>query len=191
MFKKDIGFPMGIDPAPFWANLFLYFFESKHVQNVISKKSTRAYKYHANSQFIDDLCPINDDDELSKFFKCIYTGELELKLEYSETHGPFLDLEIKIEDGIFVYKLFDKRVKFQFFIVCMTLFESNILSTIFYGSVFSEFLRIVRCLLKLEHFLPKASELSSRMLSQGVNQRCLDKQILVYKICDEKCFYHQ
>ena len=26
--KQDIGIPMGIDPAPFWANLFLYFFES-------------------------------------------------------------------------------------------------------------------------------------------------------------------
>ena len=49
VFKQDFGIPMGINPAPFWANWFLYFFESKHVQNLISKKSTRAYKYHASS----------------------------------------------------------------------------------------------------------------------------------------------
>ena len=44
--------------------------------------------------------------------------------------------------------------------------------------LFSEFLRIDRCALKLEHFLPRASELYSRMLSQGANQSCINKQIL-------------
>ena len=59
----------------------------------------------ATSQFIDDLCAINNDDEFSKSFKCIYPGELELKLEQSGTHVTFLDLDIKTEKGIFVYKL--------------------------------------------------------------------------------------
>ena len=50
VFKQDIEISIGIDPAPFWANLFLYFFESKHVQNIFSQKSSiRAYKYHATS----------------------------------------------------------------------------------------------------------------------------------------------
>ena len=105
--------------------------ESKHVQNVISKKSTATYKYHATSRFIDDLCAINDDDEISKSFKYIYSGELELKLEHSGTHATYLDLDIKTEDGMFVYKVFDKREKFLFFIVYMPHFESNISSTIF------------------------------------------------------------
>ena len=105
--------------------------ESKHVQNVISKKSTTTYKYHATSRFIDDLCAINDDDEISKSFKYIYSGELELKLEHSGTHATYLDLDIKTEDGMFVYKVFDKREKFLFFIVYMSHFESNISSTIF------------------------------------------------------------
>ena len=42
VFKQDIGIAVGIDRAPFWTNMFLYFFESKHVQNLISIKSTRA-----------------------------------------------------------------------------------------------------------------------------------------------------
>ena len=169
---------MGIDQAPFWTNLFLYLFESKHLQNLISKKSTGAYKYHATSRFIDDLCAINDDDEFSKPFKYIYPGELERKQEHSGTHATFLDLDIQIEDGLFVYKFFDKRDKFPFFIVRMPHFQSNIPSTIFYGSIFSEFLRIARCTLKQKHFLPRAPKLLSRVLSQGTNQSCISKQIL-------------
>ena len=68
MLKQDIRIPKRIDPAPFWANLFLYFTKSKHVQNHISKKPTRAYKYHATSRFIDDICAINDNGEFSESF---------------------------------------------------------------------------------------------------------------------------
>ena len=48
LFEQDIGITMGIDPAPFWENLFLFFY-FKLVQNLISKNSTRAYEYHATS----------------------------------------------------------------------------------------------------------------------------------------------
>ena len=41
-----------------------------------------------------------------------YPGELETKLEQSGGHACFLDLVIKIEDGVFAYKLFDKRDTF-------------------------------------------------------------------------------
>ena len=119
--------PYGHWPCSFLNKSVSLFFESKHAQNHISKKSTRAYKYHG---FIDDLCAINDDEKSSKSFKWIYPGELVLKLEHSETHATFLDLHIKIGDGIFADKLFDRREKFQFFIVHMPHCESNILSNL-------------------------------------------------------------
>ena len=56
--------------------------------------------------------------------------------------------------------------------------QSNIPSTIFYGSVFSEFLRIARCTLKLKDFVPRAVELYARMTSQGANKASINKQIL-------------
>ena len=177
VFKQDIGIPMGIDPAPYWANLFLYFFESKHVQQLVSKGSKRAYKYHGTSRFIDDLCAINDGNEFSKSYKNIYPKELELKLEHHGKHATFLDLDIKIEHGIFIYKLFDKRDKFPFFIVRMPHLQSNIPSSIFYGSIFSEFLRIARCTLRFQDFIPRASELYKRMISQGGINSNIKKQI--------------
>ena len=35
VYKQDIGIPMGIDPAPFWANL-LYRYEEKFVKKIVS-----------------------------------------------------------------------------------------------------------------------------------------------------------
>ena len=59
---------------------------------------------------------------------------LESALEHQSEHATCLDLDI-IEDSVFVYILFDTRDKSPFFIVRM-------LHPMFYGSIFSEFLRI-------------------------------------------------
>ena len=109
---------------------------------------------------------MNDDNEFSKSFQCIYPRELELNLVHSGTRATFLDLDIKT-DEIFVYKLFDKIYQIQFFIVRMPHFQINIPSTIIYGSIFPEFFYIARCTLKLELFVCRTSELYSRMLFQG------------------------
>ena len=177
VFKQEIGIPMGIDPALFWANLFLYFYESKFILQLISSKSPRAYKYNATGRFIDDLCAINDGGDFNASFKNIYPPALELKVEHNGDHATFLDLDITIKDGIFVYKLFDKRDAFPFFILRMPYLTSNIPSSIFYGSIFSEFLRIARCTLLCDDFIPRASDLYNRMVSQGGKCTLVLKQI--------------
>ena len=137
------------------------------MQSLISSGSNRAYLYHATKRFIDDLIAINDKNEFLSTYTNIYPPELQLKLEHHGSHATFLDLDINIVDGKFVYKLFDKRDAFPFSIVRMPQLESNIPSNIFYGSIMSEFLRIARCTLKFEDFIPRASELYQRMLNQG------------------------
>ena len=71
-FKQDIGISMGIDLDPFWANLFLHFFKSKYVKNLISLEIPRTYRYHGTGRFIDDLCAINEGNKFYKSFKNIY-----------------------------------------------------------------------------------------------------------------------
>ena len=97
------------------------FFESKYVQQLIPKWSPDACTLHGTLRFIDDLCTINNDGEFSSSYKYIYPKQLELKLEHQEEHATFLDLDITIENNIFVYKLFDKRGKFPFIVLRMTL----------------------------------------------------------------------
>ena len=171
VFKQAIGIPMGIDPAPFWANLFLYTYEESFISSLISSDRVRARHFHAIKRFIDDLIAINDGNEFGKTFKDIYPEELELKVEHSGQHASFLNLHITIEDGIFVFKLYDKRDDFPFEIVRMPHLSSNIPQSIFYSALVGEFLRIARSTLRLSDFIPKAKSLVERMKRQGADNR--------------------
>ena len=55
--------------------------------------------------------------------------------------------------------------------------STNIPSTISSGPIISELLRMTRCSLKTKHFLPRASDLLSRMIVQDGNRATLTKQL--------------
>ena len=169
--RQAIGIPMGIDPAPFWANLFLYQYEHRYMDELIGSDKVKARHFHSTKRFIDDLCALNDGNLFDQVYRDIYPDELELKQEHSGNHGTFLNLDITIVNGKFVYKLFDKRDAFPFSIVRMPHIDSNIPESIFYSALMGEFLRISRSTLLLEDFLNKAKELCHRMLNQGANHR--------------------
>ena len=115
---------------------------------------------------------LNDGGEFKESFKEIYPNELELKCEHheKEKHATFLDLDIKISGGEFIYKLFDKRDGFSFLVVCMPYRSSNIPSYIFYGTIsMSEIVRIARSTLLLDDLVPRLGALFKRMLNQGAD----------------------
>ena len=55
--------------------------------------------------------------------------------------------------------------------------SSNIPSTISSGSIFSELLRMARCSLRTKDFMPRVSDLFSRMIVQDGNRATLTKQL--------------
>ena len=170
LFRQIIGMPMGIDPAPFWANIYLYSYESKYITKLASSNNTDkiiARKFHATSRFIDDLFAMNDGGEFGKNHRKIYSREMELKKEHEGHHATFLDLDVNKNNNIFIYKLFDKRDDFPFSIVKMPYLSSNIPYNIFYNTILSEILRIARCSLLYADFLYRARELCLRMRNQG------------------------
>ena len=177
LFKQCVGIPMGIDPAPFWANLHLYSYEYTFITNLIKTNKARAIKFKNATRFIDDQCNLNDGGEFGRSFQQIYPTDLELKCEHQGSHATFLDLDINVSNGIFVYKLFDKRDNFPFFIIRMPDLSGNIPSHVFYGSVMSEFLRISRSTLLYSDFLPFAVSLYKRMISQGGSKIKIINQI--------------
>ena len=165
--RQAIGIPMGIDPAPFWANLFLYQYEQRFMTDLIDKDKVAARHFHSTKRFIDDLCALNDGGLFEKVYRNIYPDELELKKEHSGNHGTFLNLDITIRENRFVYKLYDKRDAFPFSIIRMPFKDSNIPQSIFYSALVGEFLRIARSTMLLEDFRTKASTLCQRMSVQG------------------------
>ena len=70
---------MGSDPAPFMANIFLYYYESQFIKKCRREKNKGVYKFGNIFRFIDDLNAINDNGEFEKNIKNIYPEELELK----------------------------------------------------------------------------------------------------------------
>ena len=57
--------------------------------------------------------------------------------------------------------------------------SSNIPSTIYSGSTFSELLRMARCSLRTKNFIPRAFDLFSRMIVQDGNRATRTKQLKV------------
>ena len=59
----------------------------------------------------------------------------------------------------------------------MPYLSSNIPSTILYGSMLSELLRIARWSLNINGYIPRACGLFSKMIAQGRNRTSLTKQL--------------
>ena len=175
--KQIIGIPMGIDPAPFWANLYLYYYENKHVTSLMKADPLRARRYMYATRFIDDQCNLNDHGQFKVSCESIYPSELQVKCEHEGLHATFLELDITVEEGLFIYKLFDKRDNFPFSIVRMPDLSGNIPNHVFYGSVMSEFLRIARATLRYHDFIPKAKNLYQRMVNQHGDKHMLLLQL--------------
>ena len=107
----------------FWTNLFLHFFESKYVKQLIFNGSS-----------------VNNENEFLKLFKNIYPK-------------AFLDLEIKIED------YFRKRSVSQKGYISI-IYSPNGSS----GSISSEPFWIAKCSLRTDDFIPRDSDLFSKMM---------------------------
>ena len=69
---------MRSDTAPFFANLFLFFYESNPKKN---SNYGAARKFGNIFRFIDDLIAINDGNEFENYYNEIYPCELILKKE--------------------------------------------------------------------------------------------------------------
>jgi len=188
--RQIIGIPMGIDPAPFWANLYLYYYEEKHVTFLIKTDPFHARLYRYAARFIDDQCNLNDSGQFKSACESIYPPELQVKCEHQGDHATFLELDITIQDGIFVYKLFDKRDDFPFSIVRMPDLSGNIPDHVFYGSVMSEFLRVARATLLYRDFVPKAKTLLACMIKQNGNKHKLLLQLKKAAIRHAQYFNH-
>ena len=136
IFCQVIGIPMGSDPAPFFANLFLYYYENKWMKDLKRKDLIKARKLCNLFRFIDDLSALNDSGEFERNTLNIYPEELELgKENQNDLEATFLDLSIEIRNNKFEVGLFDKRDNFNFSIVRMPEKSSNIPSNIFYSAI--------------------------------------------------------
>ena len=170
LFKQVIGIPMGSDPAPFFANLFLYYYESKWLQSLKTDDYQMARRFGNVFRYIDDLLAINDNGEFEKHFKNIYPPEIALKKEnVNNDSASFLDFQLSIVNRNISTQLFDKRNSYTFKIVRLPYKSSTLPSKMFFSTISAEVLRIGRATSNLPTFIETAKSLMTRMKRQGAD----------------------
>ena len=98
IFRQVIGIPMGSDPAPFIANLFLYIYENRFLTTLKMTDLSRAKNLRHVFRFIDDLIALNDNDEFMRSHKDIYPPEMEVTVENDTKYSAsYLDLAIDLK----------------------------------------------------------------------------------------------
>ena len=178
LFRQDIGIPMGSDPAPCFANLFLYYYESSWIKSIKKTDNILARKFGNVFRYIDDLLAINDGHSFEAFFRDIYPDELELSKEnILNTETNFLDLHIKMVNGAFTTMLYDKRDNFGFDITRLPYRSSNIPNKMFYSSITAECLRICRATSLDAQAIESIKILLDRMIDQGGDMQIMRKHI--------------
>lgn len=174
LFRQIVGIPMGSDPAPYFANLFLYRYESTWLNKIKKDNNILARKFGQIYRFIDDLLAVNDGGEFERYHSQIYPQELELKKENTtNVETSFLELKINILDRRFHTRLYDKRDAFGFHICRLPFKGSNIPRRMFYASTCTEILRICRATSNLCDTVQSVKSLITRMYKQGATEKSL------------------
>ena len=179
LYKQKVGIPMGANFSPNLANLYLHFYESKFLDKNHEQGRIR-YKY--TFRFIDDLLSVNNRD-INFDINAIYPRALEVSSTNELPHKScsFLDLDVNISEDKFVTKVYDKRRDFNFEILGLPAFSSNIPSNLTYNVLCSQMCRYARICSFGHDFISNCQLLVNKMLSNEVPSYLIKKYIYKFE----------
>ena len=179
LYRQKIGIPMGSNFSPNIANLYLHFYEQKFLDRNTPEGRTR---YMNTYRFIDDLLSINNRDILFDI-RAIYPRFLEIKNTNNDPYRTcsFLDMEIKINNNKFLTTVYDKRRDYDFEILGLPAFLSNIPYNMTYGIICSQFSRFANICMKGEDFLFNCQLVIDKIQSNGFPSWLLKKYVNKFK----------
>ena len=176
VFRQIIGIPMGVDPAPQMANLYLYFYEFAYMERLTKEDYKKAKKFNNTTRFIDDLSTLNNDGVLSKEKEHVYPPEMVLNKENAnDQEGTFLDISVNVVHNMFISRIYDKRNDFNFEIVNYPDLSGNIPKRQAYGIYTSQILRYARVCSEVSDFDQCVKELTGKLIKKGFERRTLRK----------------
>jgi len=179
VYRQIIGIPMGVDPAPQMANLYLYYYEALYMERLTKEDYSKAIKFNNTSRFIDDLGTLNNDGILVKEKDKIYPKEMILNEENADDQrGTFLDIEAEVIDKKFQTKTYDKRDDYSFEIVNYPDLSGNIPRGAAYGVYTSQIIRYARVCSEKEDFMVRLKILTGKLIKKGFQKTTLRKTLL-------------
>ena len=176
IYRQSVGIPMGIDPAPQMANLYLYYYESKYMEKLTADDYGKAIKFNKTRRFIDDIGTINNDGLLMKEKENIYPKELiPNKENTNDKKCTFLDIAMNIVSNEVITKTYDKRDDYNFEIVNYPDLSGNIPQGDAYGVYISQILRYARVCSRKTDFVDRVKILTGKLIKKGYIKPALNK----------------
>lgn len=197
MNRQSIGIPMGTDPGPDFANLFLHYYEFNYIHDHTRTNYGVCKGLSKSFRYIDDIVVLNGETQFEAEKNNIYPQELTLNKENNVNQkASFLDIDIEIQDRKFITSLYDKRKVFNFQIINYPFLCGNVPRRQSYGVFLSQIIRFSRVCMIYQSFINECRILTSKLLRQGyrketmklyfnkfahVCQRIYDKDIFTIK----------
>jgi hypothetical protein len=177
IYQQIIGIPMGTDCAPYLANLYLFSYEFRFMNNqLIAKNFDRLYKFNRSCRYLDDLLLINNDNTMETFKNSIYPTELAMSSDdKSDQQVNYLDLNLEIKNHSIIHKIFDKRDKFTFPIINFPNLTGNVPKSHSYGVFTAQLIRYARGCQLYTDFKSRVQTLFDRLVNQNFKKSKLIK----------------
>ena len=177
--KQNIGIPMGTDPGPDFANLFLHFYEFNFLERNSKTQYMICKRLNYSFRYIDDIASLNSEGTFENAYMDIYPEELILTKEnQSNSRASFLDLDIEIKDKKFDIGLYDKRKDYNFNIVNFPFLHGNVPLRQSYGVFTSQVIRYLRICTHFDNFIQETRTLIQKLSRQGFRLSNLEKHFM-------------
>lgn len=178
IYRQTIGIPMGTNCAPLVADLFLYCYERDFMLSLApDNQSDIIEAFNNTSRYLDDIFNINNPF-FPNFIHQIYPSELTLnKANQSDVRSSFLDLDLHLEKGRIISKIYDKRDDFNFETVNYPHLDGDVPRSTSYGVYASQLLRFARACSRVEDFNSRNLIITKKLLHQGFRYHKLRKTL--------------
>ena len=176
IFLQTRGIPMGGNASPLIADLYLSWLEFCFLDKLVKKKDIDlVHRLSHNCRYIDDIATPNFTEFLELASK-IYPPEV--PLEANDGNGKrdtFLDLDVRICDGSFIFKVFHKVDLFKFEVISFPYLESNIPQRICYSTFFSQLIRFMRICSNVFGFAERVQLLWNKLVHRNYETSMLQR----------------
>ena len=160
---------MGTNCAPHLANIFLHMYEKEFIKSLNEEGKQKVSTLLNNTfRYQDDCLVLNDCKQFKRYINTIYPDVMVLEnTNVSRIESNYLDLNIKLENGYFQYKSYDKRDDYDFDVIRYPDLSGNIPFSPSYGVFVSQCKRFAEINNYLGNFVNDVKMLQSRLLQQG------------------------
>ena len=137
-----------------------------------------ARKFIGLNRYRDDCSALNIDN-FQEIARDIYPASVELTQENDDlSQATVLDMHVKISEGWFTTKVYNKTDSFPFEVISLPFLSSNISDEICYKVFYSQVLRYQRLCSNLDDFIDRTRILAGVLLGRGYSMGILCREFM-------------